>query len=172
MLFVLLRLCLFVVGPNEALIVSGTPRRTVEGVQHFRCVRGGRTLCTPSLERVDRLDLSNLVVDVEVRGVATKDGTLRVVAAANVKVAEAEPGLLRAARSFVGADREELQHIARIAVHGALRDGLVALSTAEAVAHPSRVSELVIEGADHDLAKLGMVIDTLAIQRLIPDDRA
>src|SRR5262249_38977612 len=63
---------LFVSAPNEALISSGARRVAELGEGQgkevgFRVIRGGRGIRVPLLERVDRLDLSNLPIEVGVR---------------------------------------------------------------------------------------------------------
>ena len=49
------------VGPNEVLVISG--RRRKDG-QAFRIVRGGGTFVFPAIERVDRLSMEVMTIDV------------------------------------------------------------------------------------------------------------
>src|SRR5260370_42663882 len=58
------------VGPNEVLVVSGRKHRYADPdgtVQYrgFRIVKGGGTFVIPVVEKVDRLSLELLTIDVE-----------------------------------------------------------------------------------------------------------
>ena len=54
------------VPPNQALIVSGRGVSVSPGVKSgFRIVRGGATFIWPVLERVDRLSLEIMTIDVK-----------------------------------------------------------------------------------------------------------
>src|SRR5438105_15401994 len=58
------------VGPNEVLIVSGRKHRYADpdgtvAMRGFRVVKGGGTFVIPVIEKVDRLSLELLTIDVE-----------------------------------------------------------------------------------------------------------
>ena len=59
---------LYVCQPNEVLIFSGRTRNTPQGEVGYRIVKGGRTLRVPLFEVVDRMDLTNMTIEVSVRG--------------------------------------------------------------------------------------------------------
>ncbi|HMM35130.1 MAG TPA: SPFH domain-containing protein, partial [Thermoanaerobaculia bacterium] len=61
-------------SPNEVLVFSGG-KSTVEGRPvGYRIVKGGSSLRTPLLERVDRMDITNMTVDVAVSNAYSKGG--------------------------------------------------------------------------------------------------
>ncbi|WNG33850.1 flotillin family protein [Archangium violaceum] len=157
--------------PNEVLIFSGT-RRLVEGrPARYRLVHGGRGLRIPLLERVDALDLTNMVIAVGVRGAYSKGGIpLNVESVANVKVASGEPILGNAIERFLGKPREEVVRVAKETLEGNLRGVLATLTPEEVNGDRARFAQCLLQEADHDLNKLGLVLDTLKIQS-VSDDR-
>lgn len=157
--------------PNEVLIFSGT-RRLVEGrPARYRLVHGGRGLRIPLLERVDALDLTNMVIAVGVRGAYSKGGIpLNVESVANVKVASGEPILGNAIERFLGKPRGEVERVAKETLEGNLRGVLATLTPEEVNGDRARFAQCLLQEADHDLNKLGLVLDTLKIQS-VSDDR-
>jgi flotillin len=59
---------LYVSAPNEALIFSGRVRHAGQKEVGYRVVRGGRALRVPLFELIDSVDLTNIAIDIEVRG--------------------------------------------------------------------------------------------------------
>ncbi|OJH40257.1 flotillin family protein [Cystobacter ferrugineus] len=157
--------------PNEVLIFSGT-RRLVEGQPaRYRLVHGGRGLRIPLLERVDSLDLTNMVIAVGVKGAYSKGGIpLNVESVANVKVASGEPILGNAIERFLGKPRAEVVRVAKETLEGNLRGVLATLTPEEVNGDRARFAQCLLQEADHDLNKLGLVLDTLKIQS-VSDDR-
>ncbi len=65
---VLLRQLYYICQPSEALIFAGLRRTTGTGQKvGYRTVRGGSALRIPLLEEVMRLDLSNMIIDLQVK---------------------------------------------------------------------------------------------------------
>lgn len=165
-----LKRMLYVVPPNQALIVSGARRVVGDKVLGFRTVCGGRALRIPMLEMVDIIDLSNISIDLEVRGAFSKGGIpLNVVAIANVKLPGEEPMINNCVERFLGRSGEEITYIAKETLEGNLR-GVVAQLTAEEVNEDkNRFAQILTEEAEHDLAKLGLQLDQLKIQNVTDD---
>lgn len=102
----LVRRLLYVSEPNEALIFAGKRRLLGDREVGYRIVRGGRSLRTPLLERVSRIDLTMFTIDVAVQNAYSRGGIpLNVVGVANVKVAGEEPLLNNAIERFLGRGR-------------------------------------------------------------------
>lgn len=162
---------LHICHPNEVLIFSGT-RRMVEGkLTHYRLVHGGRGLRIPLLERVDTLDLTNMIIAVTVKGAYSRGGIpLNVESVANVKVASTEPTLGNAIERFLGKPRDEVERVARETLEGNLRGVLATLTPEEVNGDRARFAQSLLQEADHDLKKLGLELDTLKIQS-VSDDR-
>ena len=92
----------YIAGPNEVLVFSGRKKRIGSGrAVGYRTIKGGRGFRIPLIEEVDRVDLTNMVIDVVVTNAYSKGGIpLTVQGVANVKVAGHEP-LLGNARALL-----------------------------------------------------------------------
>ena len=105
--------------PNEVLVFSGARRREGEATVGYRLVQGGRGLQIPLLETVDRLDLTNMIIDVRVDGAYSKGGIpLNVNAVANVKIASTEPVIGNAIERFLGKSRAVVERVAKETLEG------------------------------------------------------
>lgn len=161
---------LYVSAPNEALIFSGARRVAQLGSGEgkevgFRVIRGGRGIRVPLLERVDRMDLSNLSIEVQVRGAYCKGGIpLNVQGVANVKLPGDEPRLLNAVERFLGRTPMEISRIARETLEGNVRGVLAQLTPEEVNEDKVRFAQNLLDEAEHDMARIGLVLDTLKIQ--------
>lgn len=163
----LIRLC----QPNEVLVISGG-RRTVHGkTVGYRLVQGGRGFVVPLFETVDRLDLTNMIIDIHVRGAYSKGGIpLDVQGVANVKIASAEPVLGNAIERFLGKPKSEIMKVARETLEGNLRGVLATLTPEEVNQDRVKFAQSLLIEAGEDLRKLGLVLDTLKIQH-VSDER-
>jgi flotillin len=158
---------LYVATPNEVLVFSGTTRR-VNGVAiPYRFVRGGRSMRKPLIERVERMDLSMFTVMVNVEQAYTKGGIpLNVQGVANVKLPGEEPLLTNAVVRFLGRSREEIYHIAKETLEGNLRGVLASLTPEQVNEDKTRFLQTLVEEAEHDMNRMGLVLDTLKIQNV------
>lgn len=163
---------LYICEPNEVLIFSGRRRRLESGADvGYRVVKGGRAWRTPLIEKVDRLDLTNIIIDVSVQNAYSMGGIpLNVQGVANVKIAGYEPVLGHAVERILGKSRDQVKQIAKDVLEGTLRGVLSRLTPEEVNEDKIAFAENLLEEAEHDLAKLGMVLDTLKIQN-VADDR-
>jgi flotillin len=167
LLVVTVKRLLWVSTPNEALIFSGATRRVGERTVGFRFVRGGRSLRRPFVERVDVLDLSMFTVNVHVTGAFSKGGIpLTIQGVANVKLPGEEPLLSNATERFLGRSREEIYHIAKETLEGNLRGVLASLTPEELNEDKQRFANTLLEEAEHDMSRMGLVLDTLKIQNV------
>jgi flotillin len=168
----IIRANLKICQPNEVLIFSGRNRMLTDGGQiGYRVIRGGRGFRVPLIERVDRLALNTIPIDLTVTNAYSKGGIpLRVRAIANVKVASTEPSLNNAVERLLGKKLDEIQMIAKETLEGNLR-GVLALLTPEEVNEDRlKFAKELLQEADDDLSVLGLQLDTLKIQS-VEDDR-
>jgi len=162
---------LHICEPNEVLIFSGLQRQTDGGMRGYRAIRGGRAWRVPLLERVDRLDLTNMIIEVSVAGAYSKGGIpLNVQGVANIKIAADEPVLGHAIERLLGKPREAIARIAKDVLEGNLRGVLSQLTPEEVNEDKLAFAEKLEEEAAHDLQRLGLVLDTMKIQN-VHDDR-
>jgi flotillin len=161
---------LYVSAPNEALIFSGRVRRVGNREVGYRVVRGGRALRVPLFELIDSVDLTNIAIDIEVRGAYSKGGIpLNVHGVANIKLPGEEPLLHNAVERFLGKPRQELMRIAKETLEGNLRGVLAQLTPEEVNQDKARFAHTLLEEAEHDLNRMGLVLDTLKIQNITDD---
>jgi len=163
---------IYVCGPNEALVFSGSKTTTKGGrTRGYRIIKGGRGMRWPLLETVDTLDLTNMIIDVAVTNAYAKGGIpLSVSGVANLKIASVSPALDNAIERFIGKSRRELIKIAKETLEGNLRGVLSQLTPEKINEDKVEFESKLLEEADHDLAKLGLTLDTLKIQN-ITDER-
>ncbi|MFZ5471446.1 MAG: flotillin family protein [Myxococcota bacterium] len=161
---------IYICQPNEVLVFSGSRRRMGGRWVGYRLIQGGRGIRIPMLERVDRLDLTNMVIDIRVSGAYSKGGIpLNVEGMANVKIASEEPTIGNAIERFLGKSRVELIRVAKETLEGNLR-GVLATLTPEEVNHDRvKFAQSLLTEADQDLKRLGLVLDTLKIQNVSDD---
>ncbi len=158
--------------PNEVLIFSGRRRALTDGSSlGYRVIRGGRGFRIPILERVDRLGLNTIPIDLTVTNAYSKGGIpLAVRAIANVKVASTEPELNNAVERLLGKPLNDIQLIAKETLEGNLRGVVALLSPEEVNEDRLKFARELVQEADTDLSALGLQLDTFKIQS-VEDDR-
>ncbi len=160
----------YIAGPNEVLIFSGRSSRLKGKQVGYRTIKGGRGFRIPLIETVDRMDLTNMVIDVVVTNAYSKGGIpLRVNGVANVKIAGHEPLLGNAVERFLGKDRRGLIKVAKDTLEGNLRGVLSQLTPEQVNDDKISFAENLLEEAEHDLSHLGLVLDTMKIQNVADD---
>jgi flotillin len=168
---------IYICPPNEVLIFSGGHRKATateeDGTTRvigYRIVQGGRGLRIPLIEVVDRMDLTNMPIDLKVQGAYSKGGiSLNVQGVANVKVSSKSKHLESAIERFLGMSRDQIMAIARETLEGNLRGVLSTLTPEEVNQDREKFAGELVHEADHDLARLGLELDTLKIQHVSDD---
>jgi flotillin len=124
----------------------------------------------PLVEHVDRLDLTNMAIGVAVHGAFSHGGIpLNVEGVANLKIPGEQPILGNAIERFLGKRREEIMAIAKETLEGNLRGVLATLTPEEVNENKLKFAQQLIVEADHDLNRLGLVLDTLKILNVSDD---
>ena len=170
---VLLRQLYYICQPSEVLIFAGLRRRTGSGqTVGYRTVRGGSALRIPVLEEVMRLDLSNMIIDLRVENAYSKGGIpLNVTGVANIKISGDEPGIHNAVERLIGKNQDEIRHIAKETLEGNLRGVMSSLTPEQLNEDKITFARTLLEEAEDDLQRLGLVLDTLQIQNISDDVR-
>ncbi|MDD9934178.1 MAG: SPFH domain-containing protein [Myxococcales bacterium] len=167
----IIRKLILICQPNEALVISGTRRRRGNRVLGYRVIAGGRTLRIPLIEKVDRLDLSNLTIDIHLRGAYSRGGIpLNVEGVANVKIASDETVMANAIERFLGQPRSVIVGVAKEVLEGNLRGVLATLTPEEVNNDRVKFAAHLLQEAEGDLKRIGLSLDTLKIQN-VGDDR-
>lgn len=167
---VVARQFIYIASPNEVLVFSGGRYRTQQGERGYRLVKGGRGFRIPLLEKVDRVDLTNLIIEVAITNAYSRGGIpLNVQGVANLKIASHEPALGNAIERFLNHSRQGIIKIAKDTVEGNLRGVLSQLTPEQINEDKSAFAQKLLEEAEHDLSRLGLSLDNLKIQNVSDD---
>jgi flotillin len=166
----MLRNLLLVSNPGEALILSGGTHTEGNRTLGYRSIRGGRAIRIPLLESIDRMDLSNVPVDIAVRGAYSKGGIpLNIQGVAQIKLPGEEPRLSSAVERFLGRTRKEIMTVARETLEGNVRGVCAQLTPEQVNQDKAEFANKLLEEAEHDMTRMGLVLDTLKIQNVTDD---
>lgn len=158
--------------PNEVLIFAGTRQRTGDRTVGYRLVKGGSSIRTPLLEKVMRMNLTNMIIELKVSNAYSKGGIpLHVEGVANIKIAGEEPTIHNAIEKLLGKPRKEIEKIAKEILEGNLRGVLASLTPEQVNEDKIAFAKSLLEEAEEDLQTLGLVLDTLQIQNISDDVR-
>ena len=162
---------LYICQPNEVLILSGVSRNIeVAGRPKkigYRIVKGGRALRKPLFERIDRMDLTNMIIDLRITDAYSKGGIpLTVSGVANIKVPGEEPLINKTIERFLGFDRGQIMKIAKDTLEGNLRGVLATLTPEQVNEDKISFAKSLLDEAEQDLGRLGLVLDSLRIQNV------
>lgn len=162
---VLVAKIMLVGNPSEMLIISG--KRQKDGLG-YRTLIGGRTLVIPIIEKVSRLSLRNMQVQLEVSAQAG-GGTMvpvTVTGVANVKVSSDPGERANAIERFLDQPAVELQRVARETLEGGLRAVIGKMTPEEIVEDRDKFVSTVMHEVTDDFRKLGLLIDSVNIQNV------
>jgi len=159
--FVTLSNLIVICQPNEVLIFSGL----AGGEKGYEIVHGGRKVRIPLIHLVDKLDVTNMPIDINVSNAYSKGGIpLAVRGVANVKIGTHSPLIDHAIERFLGMSREQIMQVAKETLEGNLRGVLATLTPEEVNEDRIKFAQALLEEAEHDLNRLGLELDTLKIQ--------
>jgi flotillin len=156
-----------IVPPNQAAVITGRKA----GDKSYKTIRGGRAMRIPIIEKVDYMPLTTMPLDIRVNNAYSKGNIpLAIQAVANVKV-----GWTPARSSTTpssGCSRSTAKRWRRRPPRRWRRTsaGVLATMTPEEVNEDRlKFAEKLEDEATGDLAKLGLVIDTVRIQNVSDD---
>ena len=162
---------LHICEPNEILVFSGKQRKLADGTSvGYRVIFGGMSWRTPIVERVERMDVRNIPIDIRTTNAYSKGGIpLNVHAIANVKVSKNPAIVGNAIERFLGRDPSEIKRVAKETLEGHLRGVLAGLTPEEVNEDRLRFAEELTKESDEDFRRLGLQLDTLKIQSVTDD---
>lgn len=154
--------------PSEVLIFAGPHTQLTNGQKKgYRLVKGGSSLQMPLLEQSFRMDLTNMIIDLQVTGAYSKGGIpLTVTGVANIKIAGTEPTIHNAIERLLGKKRQEIEQLAKETLEGNLRGVVASLTPEQANSDQIAFAKSLLEEAEADLEKLGLLLDSLQIQTI------
>jgi flotillin len=164
---------IYICSPNEVIIFSGGHRKLPGQDKQvgYRVVQGGgRGIRIPLIEVVDRMDLTNMIIELRVHGAFSKGGIpLNVQGIANIKISGKSAQLANAIERLLGMTREQIMTVARETLEGNLRGVLSTLTPEEVNQDREKFAAALLHEADHDLARLGIDLTTLKVQHVSDD---
>ncbi|MFG6096936.1 SPFH domain-containing protein [Leptothoe sp. ISB3NOV94-8A] len=157
----------YICQPNEVLIFAGAQQRLGQKTIGYRLVKGGSSIRKPLVEKALRMDLTNMIIELKVTNAYSKGGIpLQVDGVANIKVAGEEPAIHNAIERLLGKSRKEIEKIAKETLEGNLRGVLASLTPEQVNEDKIAFAKSLLDEAEEDLEKLGLVLDTLQIQNI------
>ena len=160
-------------GPNEVMIITGGPARTVtepDGTQRqvgYRMKIGGGALVVPWLESVSILPLDVYTVQLKVQRVHTANSVvISAEGQAQVKVKGDEPSIRLAAEHFLGKGGESIRTVAGEVVEGHMRAILGTLTVEEIIRGQETMVGRVLELSGRDLGRMGLVLLSFSFKEI------
>ena len=96
---------------------------------------------------------------------------MNVAGVANIKISGDEPGIHNAIERLIGKSQDDIRHIAKETLEGNLRGVMASLTPEQLNEDKVTFARTLLEEAEDDLQKLGLVLDTLQIQNISDDVR-
>lgn len=150
-------------APNEALLISGSRRRT--GDTQFRIVTGHGSFVVPIKQKAKILSLSLRESEIEEECVTTQGIRLSIRAVAAFKVGDDPVSIANAARRFL-AEQDRMEELVGRIFAGHLRSIIGSLTVEEIIRERDRLAQEVKDGSHGEMEKLGIVVDSLQIQEI------
>ena len=149
-------------APDKAYIISGLRKEP-------RVLIGKAGIKIPFLERLDKLDLALIAIDVKTSSeVPTADYiNVRVDSNVNIRIGKDPELLKKAATHFLNLPVSEIGRVAREVLEGNTREIIGMLKLEEMVSDRQKFAELVKENAAPDLAAMGLEIVSFNVQNFV-----
>jgi flotillin len=154
--------------PNELLVFSGRRYKLDSGVEvGSRVVRGGRSIRIPIFERVDRMDMTVMPIDIRIRNAYAKGNIpVHVDAVANAKISTHEDLIHHAIERFLGKAQAEIRQVIKETLEGTLRSVIAQLTPEEINHDRQKLAEHLRAEVGDDLGRMGLQVDTFKIQHV------
>ena len=151
--------------PNQAFIISGIKKKN-------RILIGRAGIRIPFLERLDKLYLGQMTVDIKTESsVPTNDFiNVNVDAVAKVRIYTSEDGIQLAAKNFLNKNQEEITRDLQDSLQGNMREIIGTLSLKGINTDRDSFSDQVVKKASPDMAKLGIEIVSCNIQNVTDEN--
>ena len=145
--------------PDQAFLISG-PRKDL------KIISGKAGFRIPFIERMDRLYLGAIGVDVKTRSAVPTAEYINVIVDSNVNIrVGSTPELLAiAAKNFLNQKREVISAKAQEVLEGNVREIIGQMKLTEMVSDRQLFAKKVLENAAPDMAELGLEIVSFNVQ--------
>ncbi|MGN1370233.1 MAG: SPFH domain-containing protein [Aristaeellaceae bacterium] len=182
LLMIIIFLCNYIkVPPNVALIVSGRKhkykvkeadgRETVKSFG-YRIVRGGATFVIPFFERVDKLNLGIMQVDIKTTQPVPSQEYIGVLVdgVANIKIGSDDVSVATAAEQFLGWKQQEIAAVAMQVLEGNMREIIGRMTISDLVQNRDKFANETQNAATADMRNMGLEIVNITIQNFSDND--
>ena len=145
--------------PDQAFLISG-PRKDL------KIISGKAGFRIPFVERMDRLYLGAIGVDVKTRSAVPTAEYINVFVDSNVNIrVGSTPELIAiAAKNFLNQKREVIAAKAQEVLEGNVREIIGQMKLTEMVSDRQKFAKMVLENAAPDMAELGLEIVSFNVQ--------
>lgn len=152
-------------GPNEAMVVSGCGRSPP------LLIAGGRVFVFPCIQKIQRISLNTLTLNVKSDKVYTRHGVpISVTGIAQVKIQGQNKEMLAAAcQMFMGKSEGEIANIALETLEGHQRAIIAHLTVEEIYQDRKKFSEQVFKVASSDLVNMGIGVVSYTLKDVHDD---
>ncbi len=148
--------------PDEAMLVSGGRGR--EGAP-FKVITGRGAFVMPFFRHTNFLTLAMQEAEVEEQCVTQQGITLKVKAVIAFKVGNDEESITNAGTRFL-SDQTQMPTLTGRIFAGHLRSIIGSMTVEDIIRERQKLAEQVLEGSKEEMAKLGLVVDSLQIQSI------
>lgn len=145
--------------PDHAFLISG-PRKDL------KIISGKAGFRIPFIERLDKLYLGAIGVDVKTRSAVPTAEYINVFVDANVNIrVSSTPELMAvAAKNFLNQKREVISAKAQEVLEGNVREIIGQMKLTEMVSDRQKFAKMVLDNAAPDMAELGLEIVSFNVQ--------
>ena len=150
-------------APNEALLISGSKRRS--DATQFRIVTGHGSFVVPVKQRARMLSLALREAEITEECITNQGIRLNVRAVAAFKVGDDQASIANAARRFL-SEQDRMEVLVGRVFAGHLRSIIGGLTVEQIIRERDRVAQEVKDGSHSEMEKLGIVVDALEIQEI------
>lgn len=182
LLLIIVFMCNYIkVPPNVALIVSGRKHRykvkdsdgkEITKYFGYRIVRGGATFVIPFFERVDKLNLGIMQVDIKTTQPVPSQEYIGVLVdgVANIKIGSDDVSVATAAEQFLGWKQQEIAAVAMQVLEGNMREIIGRMTISDLVQNRDKFASETQNAATADMRNMGLEIVNITIQNFSDND--
>ena len=154
-------------APDEAMLISGGRRGL--GGSPFRVVTGHGTFVLPVFRKTRFLTLAMCEAEVSERCVTRQGISLTVKAVIAFKVGNDHESIVNAGQRFL-SDQDQMSILTGRIFAGHLRSIIGSMTVEEIVTERQKLATEVLETSKSEMAKIGLIVDSLQIQSIDDGD--
>jgi len=154
--------------PDKAYIISGL-RKEKKGALPYKVVIGRAAIRIPFFERIDRLDLNLMQVDIKTQSPVPTAEYINIFidGVANIKIGADLESISKAAENFLGRTPAQIAMVAQQVLEGNMREIVGQMQLHDLVQNRDKFAVMVQENALSDMKKMGLQIINLTIQNFV-----